>query len=63
MDIRETKYGIRTYSVASALLLIIYYLLDLKLLNPWEGYIPFYEKANNESVLNCVNLFVKQNSC
>lgn len=44
MDIRKTKYGIRTYSVASALLLAIYYLLDLKVFDPWDGYIPFMKK-------------------
>ena len=44
MDIRKTKYGIRTYGVASALLLTIYYLLDLKVLDPWGLYIPFMKK-------------------
>ena len=44
MDIRRTKYGIRTYGIASALLLITYYLLDLKVLEPWGMYIPFMKK-------------------
>ena len=44
MDIRRTKYGIRTYGIASVLLLITYYLLDLKVLEPWEVYIPFMKK-------------------
>ena len=44
MDIRKTKYGIRTYGIASVLLLITYYLLDLKVLEPWEVYIPFMKK-------------------
>lgn len=44
MNIRKTKYGIRTYGIASALLLITYYLLDLKVLEPWGVYIPFMKK-------------------
>ena len=44
MNIRKTKYGIRTYGIASALLLITYYLLDLKVLEPWGMYIPFMKK-------------------
>ena len=44
MNIRKTKHGIRTYSIASALLLIIYYLLDLSVLDPWWIYIPFMKK-------------------
>ena len=44
MNIQKTKHGIRTYSIASALLLITYYLLDLKALKPWQEYIPFLKK-------------------
>lgn len=44
MDIQKTKYGIKTYGVASFMLLIAYYLLDLRILDPWEMYIPFLKK-------------------
>lgn len=44
MDIKKTKYGIKTYGVASFMLLIAYYLLDLRILDPWEMYIPFLKK-------------------
>mgnify|MGYP000897105884 CR=1 FL=1 len=44
MDTQKTKYGIKTYGVASFILLIAYYLLDLKILDSWEVYIPFLKK-------------------
>ena len=44
MDVQRTKYGIKTYGVASFLLIIIYYLLDLKIFEPWGLYVPFLKK-------------------
>ena len=44
MDIKKTKYGIKTYGVASFLLLVAYYLLDLKVLESLQLYIPFLKK-------------------
>ena len=44
MDTQKTKYGIKTYGIASIVLLAAYYLLDLKILDSWEVYIPFLKK-------------------
>lgn len=44
MDIQKTKYGIKIHGVASVLLITLYYLLDLKVLDSWQLYIPFMKK-------------------
>ncbi len=44
MEIRKTNHRIKFYGVASILLVIIYYLLDLKTFEPWGVYIPFMKK-------------------
>ena len=44
MEIQRTKYWIKFYGVASALLITIYYLLDLKYFESWGIYVPFLKK-------------------
>ena len=60
MNIRKTKYGIRTYGIASALLLITYYLLDLKVLEPWGMYIPFMKKLTMSLFLIAFIFFISK---
>ncbi|MFA5669294.1 MAG: mechanosensitive ion channel domain-containing protein [Balneolaceae bacterium] len=44
MEIHETKRGIKIYSIIAVLIIAIHYLLNLKILEPWENYIPFLQK-------------------
>ena len=44
MNIRKTNNRIKFYGVASILLIIIYYLLDLKAFERWGVYAPFMKK-------------------
>lgn len=44
MEVHKTNYWIKIYGAASVLLISIYYLLDLKILEPWNTYIPFIKK-------------------
>lgn len=44
MDIQKTKYGIKAYGITSLILLVVYYLLDLSILEPWKMYVPFFKK-------------------
>lgn len=44
MEIRKINNKIKFYSVASVLLIIVYYLLDLKYFESWGEYIPFIKK-------------------
>lgn len=44
MEKREIKYWIRVYSIMGVLLLLVYYLLDLEILSPWESILPFTKK-------------------
>lgn len=41
---QQIRYWIRVYSLMAVLLLVIYYLLDLKFLEPWAEYLPFVKK-------------------
>ena len=44
MENKKTEYKIKMYGVATALLITIYYLLDLKILESWGEYVPFMKK-------------------
>lgn len=46
MSNRSTRYWIVVYSSTAVVLLAIYYLLDLKVLDPWRTYIPFLKKLS-----------------
>lgn len=46
MKIQRLNYLIKFYAASSVLLLIIYYLLDLKAFDSWETYIPFVKKLS-----------------
>lgn len=46
MEIRKTNYRIKIYGVASVLLIIIYYLLDLKVFETWGVFVPFMKKLS-----------------
>src|SRR5699024_2620876 len=41
---QQIRYWIRVYSLMAILLLVIFYLLDLKFLERWSDYIPFVKK-------------------
>lgn len=41
---QQIRYWMRVYSLMAVLLLIVYYLLDLKFLEPWNEYIPIVKK-------------------
>lgn len=42
----STRYWIRVYAIVAFVLLVIYYLLDIKALKPWAEYIPFLKKLS-----------------
>lgn len=42
----KTRYWIRVYGIMAFVLLVIYYLLDIKALKPWADYIPFLKKLS-----------------
>lgn len=44
MENKKTNYSIKFYGVASLLLVVVYYLLDLKAFESWGMYIPFMKK-------------------
>lgn len=46
MKIQRLNYLIKFYAASSVLLLIIYYLLDLKAFDSWQTYIPFVKKLS-----------------
>ena len=46
MEIQRTKYWIKFYGIVAGLLIAIHYLLNLKILDPWEEYIPFMKKLS-----------------
>ena len=45
LEAQRTSYKIKLYGLTSALLITTYYLLDLKILESWEKYIPFMKKS------------------
>lgn len=46
MQIQGNKRGIRVYGVLAVLLLVIFYLLDLRVFDPWAQYVPFMKKLS-----------------
>ena len=60
MNIRKSKYGVRTYGVASIVLLTAYYLLDLKILDSWGIYIPFLKKLTMSLFLIAFIFFISK---
>lgn len=46
MDIQKTKYWIKAYGAMAISLIVIHYLLNLKVFQPWEEYIPFMKKLS-----------------
>ena len=60
MNIRRTKYGVKTYGVASIVLLAAYYLLDLKILDSWGMYVPFLKKLTMSLFLIALIFFISK---
>ena len=46
MESKKIEYKIKMYGVATLLLIAVYYLLDLKVLESWNEYIPFMKKLS-----------------
>lgn len=60
MEIQRTKYWIKFYGIGAALLLTIYYLLDLNILRSWSTYIPFLKKLSMSLFLIAFIFFISK---
>jgi small-conductance mechanosensitive channel len=60
MEIQRTKYWIKFYGIGAALLLTIYYLLDLNILRSWNTYIPFLKKLSMSLFLIAFIFFISK---
>lgn len=62
MEIQKprTSYWIRIYAIVAVLLLIVYYLLDLKILEGWQDYIPFAKRLVLSLFLISIVFLVKK---
>lgn len=60
MEVQRTKYWIKFYGIGAALLLTIYYLLDLNILRSWSTYIPFLKKLSMSLFLIAFIFFISK---